>query len=142
MKQNAPLRTIFGQMKELMDDLKIVLPNEEYCYFGFVNNTEPLKESEEKILINDIKQYEEENGNFKIFLFILQNNKIFDLELKENIEYALHFRNEINKKLAEMKNEIDVKLTEMDAKINRIIELINEIKVNKNTKEANKDKPD
>ena len=53
-----------------------------------------------------MKKYEEENGNFKIFFFILQNNKIFDLELSDNIEYALHFRNELNKK-------IDVKFEEM-----------------------------
>ena len=55
VKQNATLRTIFGQMKELMNNLKNILPDEKYCYFGFVNNIESLN-SNEKELIDEMKK--------------------------------------------------------------------------------------
>ena len=143
VKQNAPLRTIFGQMKELMDDLKNILPDEKYCYFGFVNNTESLNKTDEKKLIDEMKKYEEENGNFKIFLFILQNNKIFDLELSDNIEYALHFRNELNKKIdvkfEEMKKEMIGMKDEIKGMKDELIKLIMEINRNYDSKGTNND---
>lgn len=145
VKQNAPLRTIFGQMKVLMDDLKKILPNEKYCYFGFVNKIESLNESDEKVLIDEIKKYEEENGYFKIFLFILENNKIFDLELSDNIDYALHFRNELNKKIdakfGEIKDEIKDMRVEMKNEIDGLIKLIMELKQNYVDKKTNENKP-
>ena len=145
VKQNAPLRTIFGQMKVLMNDLKIILPNEKYCYFGFVNKIESLNESDEKVLIDEIKKYEEENGYFKIFLFILENNKIFDLELSDNIDYALHFRNELNKKIdakfGEIKDEIKDMRVEMKNEIDGLIKLIMELKQNYVDKKTNENKP-
>ena len=145
VKQNAPLRTIFGQMKVLMNDLKKILPNEKYCYFGFVNKIESLNESDEKVLIDEIKKYEEENGYFKIFLFILENNKIFDLELSDNIDYALHFRNELNKKIdakfGEIKDEIKDMRVEMKNEIDGLIKLIMELKQNYVDKKTNENKP-
>ena len=145
VKQNAPLRTIFGQMKVLMNDLKQILPNEKYCYFGFVNKIESLNESDEKVLIDEIKKYEEENGYFKIFLFILENNKIFDLELSDNIDYALHFRNELNKKIdakfGEIKDEIKDMRVEMKNEIDGLIKLIMELKQNYVDKKTNENKP-
>ena len=145
VKQNAPLRTIFGQMKVLMNDLKIILPNEKYCYFGFVNKIESLNESDEKVLIDEIKKYEEENGYFKIFLFIVENNKIFDLELSDNIDYALHFRNELNKKIdakfGEIKDEIKDMRVEMKNEIDGLIKLIMELKQNYVDKKTNENKP-
>ena len=145
VKQNAPLRTIFGQMKVLMNDLKKILPNEKYCYFGFVNKIESLNESDEKVLIDEIKKYEEENGYFKIFLFILENNKIFDLELSDNIDYALHFRNELNKKIdakfGEIKDEIKDMRVEMKNEIDDLIKLIMELKQNYVDKKTNENKP-
>lgn len=145
VKQNAPLRTIFGQMKVLMNDLKKILPNEKYCYFGFVNKIESLNESDEKVLIDEIKKYEEENGYFKIFLFILENNKIFDLELSDNIDYALHFRNELNKKIdakfGEIKDEIKDMRVEMKNEIDGLTKLIMELKQNYVDKKTNENKP-
>ena len=145
VKQNAPLRTIFGQMKVLMNDLKKILPNEKYCYFCFVNKIESLNESDEKVLIDEIKKYEEENGYFKIFLFILENNKIFDLELSDNIDYALHFRNELNKKIdakfGEIKDEIKDMRVEMKNEIDGLIKLIMELKQNYVDKKTNENKP-
>ena len=155
VKQNAPLRTIFRQMKVLMNDLKQILPNEKYCYFGFVNKIESLNESDEKVLIDEIKKYEEENGYFKIFLFILENNKIFDLELSDNIDNALHFRNELNKKIdaienkmenmknemKKMNDEIKDEIKDMRVEISGLIKLIMELKQNYVDKKTNENKP-
>ena len=152
VKQNAPLRTIFGQMKVLMNDLKQILPNEKYCYFGFVNKIESLNESDEKVLIDEIKKYEEENGYFKIFLFILENNKIFDLELSDNIDNALHFRNELNKKIdakfgeienkmKKMNDEIKDEIKDMRVEIDGLTKLIMELKQNYVDQKTNENKP-
>ena len=67
IKQNAPIRTIFGQMKVLMNDLKQILPNEKYCYFGFVNKIESLNESDEKVLIDEIKKMKKKMATLKYF---------------------------------------------------------------------------
>ena len=89
------------------------------------------------------KNTKEENGSFKIFLFILQNNKIFDLELSDNIEYTLHFRNELNNKIdvkfEEMKKEMIGMKDEIKGMKDELIKLIMEINRNYDSKGTNND---
>ena len=73
VKQNTSLNTLFNQMKEVMEDLKILLTKENFYYFGFVNDNNINKINlGENDLIVIIKKYEIMNPNFKIFLFIIK----------------------------------------------------------------------
>lgn len=73
VKQNTSLNTLYNQMKEVMEDLKILLPKENFYYFGFVNDNNINKINlGENDLIEIIKKYEIMNPNFKIFLFIIK----------------------------------------------------------------------
>lgn len=48
VKQNANFKIIFDQMKKLVIDFKILLPNEKYIYFGFVNEATSKKDLKRK----------------------------------------------------------------------------------------------
>ena len=126
VKQNATLKEIFDQMKKLMEDFRILLPNEQFYYFGFVNEGNAKSNLNENEFIEIIQKTEIQNPNFKIFLFTLKDNKIFDFDLKDNADYSVHFRNEIKNEIEIMKNEMDTKINtkinglkeDMDTKIN------------------------
>ena len=55
--------------------------------------------------LEKIKEYEK-TYNFRIFLFILKNNTLFDLQLEDQVDYSVHFRNESKKEIDAIKQEI------------------------------------
>ena len=122
VKQNATLNEIFDQMKKLMEDFRILLPNEQFYYFGFVNEGNAKSNLNENEFIEIIQKTEIQNPNFKIFLFTLKDNKIFDFDLKDNADYSVHFRNEIKNEIEIMKNEMNTKINGLDTKINGLKE--------------------
>ena len=137
-KQNATLEEIFEQMTKLMEDFKILLPNEKFYYFGFVNESNAKKNLNENEFIAKIQKTEIQNPNFKIFLFTLKDNKIFDFDLKDNADYPVHFRNEIKNEIEIMKSETNTKINglknEMNEKINGLKEDMNGLKNDVDTK--------
>ena len=61
-----------------------------------------------------------ENPNFKIFLFVIKNNKFLTLSLDDKVDYPTHYYNlykknmvEMKKEMAETKNEIGEMKKEM-----------------------------
>lgn len=132
LKQNATLEQIFDQMTKLMEDFKILLPNEKFYYFGFVNEDNAKKDLNENEFIERIQKTEIQNPNFKVFLFTIKDNKIFDFDLKDNADYSVHFRNEIKNEIEIMKNDTDTKINDlkedMNNKINDLKEDINNFK--------------
>lgn len=105
IKQNTSLLIMLDQMKKLMKDFQILLQNDEYCYFGFVNETKAKEGLNEVEFLEKIKEYEK-TYNFRIFLFILKNNTLFDLQLEDQVDYSVHFRNESKKEIDAIKQEI------------------------------------
>ena len=113
IKQNTSLLTLFNQMKNTIEDLKIFLPNDKFYYFGFVNENNAKIGLNEKDFIKSIKSYEILNPNYKIFLIVIKNNILFDLVLNDKADYATFYRNEIKKEVTEIKKEV----TEIKSKI-------------------------
>ena len=147
VKQNISLTKIFKQMKNLMEDFKSILPNEKYYYLGFLNENEFNKNKKDNEInkesndstkkknfnldkfLEEVNEYEKDNQNFKIILFNIKNNKLFDLNLDEKVEYSLHFRNEIKNEIKTMKMEIKEEIKEVKDEIKREVkEQISEIK--------------
>ena len=130
VKQNATLEILFTQMSKLMEDFKIILPNENFYYFGFVNEGNAKNNLNENEFIEKIKITEKQNPNFKVFLFTIKDNKIFDCDLKDNADYTVHFRNEIKNEIEIMKDDTDTKINglknEMNEKINGLKNEMNE----------------
>lgn len=122
VKQNTSLKILLEQMKKLIDDFKLLLPNEKYTYFGFVNEETAKKDIEnEKEFIDKIGEFLNENTNFKIFLFLIKNNKFLRLNLSDEIDYPTHFYNLIGKKIDDM----NLELKEINRKIDTIIKALN-----------------
>ena len=48
VKQNPSLSIIFEQMKKTVNKIKILLPNEKYYYFGFLNDVKAKNEVESR----------------------------------------------------------------------------------------------
>ena len=130
VKQNATLEILFTQMSKLMEDFKIILPKENFYYFGFVNEGNAKNNLNENEFIEKIKITEKQNPNFKVFLFTIKDNKIFDCDLKDNADYTVHFRNEIKNEIEIMKDDTDTKINglknEMNEKINGLKNEMNE----------------
>ena len=106
VKQNSTLEMLFNQMEKVLNNFKILLPNEEYNYFAFLNDENAKNNVNENEFIKKVKNYENQNNNFKIFIFLIKNNKILDLDLSDNVEYSVHFRNDIKKEINEIKTDI------------------------------------
>ena len=138
VKQNISLVKIFKQMKNLMEDFKSILPNEKYYYLGFLNENEFNKNKKDNEInkesndstkkknfnldkfLEEVNEYEKDNQNFKIILFNIIDNKLFDLNLDEKVEYSLHFRNEIKNEIKTMKMEIKEEIKEVKEQISEI----------------------
>ena len=99
---------------------------------GFVNEGNAKNNLNENEFIEKIKITEKQNPNFKVFLFTIKDNKIFDCDLKDNADYTVHFRNEIKNEIEIMKDDTDTKINglknEMNEKINGLKNEINGLK--------------
>ena len=113
VKQNTSLVTLFNQIETAINDLKIILPDEQFYYFGFVNEVNAKSGLKERDFIENIKNFELQNPNYKIFLFIIKDNTFFDLPLDNKADYSTFYRNEIKKEIKEMKTEIKEMKTEI-----------------------------
>ena len=127
VKQNPSLSIIFEQMKKTVNKIKILLPNEKYYYFGFLNDVKAKNEVDENEFIKKVQDYEKQNGDFKIFLFLIKNNTIFDLELSDKAEYSVFFRNELKKEINQLKNEVTGIKNEITGIMKEITGIKNEI---------------
>lgn len=124
VKQNSTLEMLYNQIEKVMNNFKILLPNEKYNYFAFLNEENAKTNVNENEFIKKVKNYESQNNDFKIFIFLIKNNKIFDLDLGDNVEYSVHFRNEIKKEINEIKTEISDLKNKMETKFESLTELI------------------
>ena len=100
-------------MKKLVNDFKILLPNEKYYYFGFVNEATAKKDLNEKELFDDITKLLSDNPNFKIFLFSIKDNKFLGLNLSDQADYSTHFYNLIENKM----QNVDSKMQSLESKV-------------------------
>jgi len=64
------------------------------CFVNEVNAKSGLKERD---FIENIKNFELQNPNYKIFLLIIKDNTFFDLPLEDKEDYLTSYRNEIKK---------------------------------------------
>ena len=64
------------------------------------------------------------NPNFKIYIFIIINNTLFDLELEDKADFPTYYQNEIKKQITQMKKSFDSKMNNMN---NDIIVLKKEV---------------
>jgi regulator of replication initiation timing len=113
VKQNTTLEILFGQMETFLKDYSILFPNEQYYYLGFVNSVKAKNIPNEEKFVERIKECEKVNPNFKIFLFTIKDNILFDLELADKANYSLYFRNEVKREIKELKDKVDTLTTEM-----------------------------
>ena len=120
VKRNTSLVTLFNQIETAINDLKIILPDEQFYYFGFVNEVNAKSGLKERDFIENIKNFELQNPNYKIFLFIIKDNTFFDLPLNDKADYSTFYRNEIKKELKEMKTEVKTEIKEMKTEIQEI----------------------
>ena len=111
-------------MEKTIKDFKILLENETFYYFGFVNDSNAKEGIDEKNFEERIKKFEKDY-KLKIFLFIIKDNTLFDLKLEDKADYSLFFRNEMKNEITGMKNEISEMKNEMK---NEISEMKNEMK--------------
>ena len=130
VKQNTTLVTLFDQIKTTINDLKIILPDEKFYYFGFVNEANAKSGLKERDFKENIKNFELHNPNYKIFLFIIKDNTFFDLPLDDKADYPTAYRNEIKKEIKEMKKEIKEMKNQFTSEIKEIKTDIEEIKNN------------
>ena len=121
VKQNATLEIIFSQMSKLMKNFMILLPDEKFYYFGFVNENNAKNNLNENEFLAKIQKTENQNPNFKVFLFTIKNNKIFDFDLKDRADYSVHFRNEIKSQIEIMKNDMNDKISGLKDDVNNKI---------------------
>ena len=128
VKQNTSLVTLFKQIETAINDLKIILPDEQFYYFGFVNEVNAKSGLKERDFIENIKNFELQNPNYKIFLFIIKDNTFFDLPLDDKADYSTFYRNEIKKEIKEIKNQFTSEIKEMKTEIKGMKTEIQEIK--------------
>lgn len=118
VKQNTNFDILLEQMEKVMKDFTSLFPKEKYNYFGFINEVNTNHGSNnEKELLDNIEKIVKENPNFKIFLFVIKNNKFLTLSLNDQVDYPTHYYNLYEKKMAEMKKEIGEMKTEMKTEI-------------------------
>ena len=106
VKQNTTLGILFEQMETFIKDFNILFPTEQYYYLGFVNSVKAKRDLDEENLIKRIKECEGLYPNFKIFLFTIKDNLLFDLELSDKANYSVYFRNEVKREIKELKDTL------------------------------------
>ena len=146
-KQNASLLILFEQMEKTIKDFKILLENETFYYFGFVNDSNAKEGIDEKNFEERIKKFEKDY-KLKIFLFIIKDNTLFDLKLEDKADYSLFFRNEMKNEItgmkneiSEMKNEMKNEISEMNSKLDSLRDMISHL-LEKDAKKEKKNKED
>lgn len=120
VKQNTTFKILLNQMEVLVKDFKVLLPEQKFNYFGFVNEESSNKDSEEKDIIDYIRNILSYNNNFKIFLFVIKKNELLGLSLNDQIDYPTHYYNVIEKKMAEMKTEVKTEIGKVKTEIKDI----------------------
>jgi hypothetical protein len=104
VKQNATLNAIYNQMKVYMKDITEIHPDKYFHYFGFINESnynllEGNNILDENLFIQKIEEEMKSFKNFKIYIFIIKNNKLFQYSLDEQLLYGIHYYNMTEKKL-------------------------------------------
>ena len=130
-KQNASLEEIFNQMVKVVNDIKKIVPDESFCYFGFLNEKNATKKIDEKLLIEKIREFEQQNKNYRIFLFIIKDNKFLGLNLEEQANYSVHYLNQMKKEklvLEEKINTLNDQLNILNEKKQKQIQQFNLLK--------------
>ena len=99
VKQNTNFNILLKQMEKVMKDFTLLFPKEKYNYFGFINEVNAnYGLNNEKELLDNIEKIIKENPNFKIFLFVIKNNKFLTLSLNDQVDYPTHYYNLYEKK--------------------------------------------
>ena len=106
VKQNTTLEILFEQMKNFLQDFSILFPSEQYYYLGFVNDVKAEKDLNKENFVKRIQEYERLYPKFKIFLFTIKDNTLFDLKLADKANYSVYFRNEVKREMEGMKTNI------------------------------------
>ena len=88
VKQNDTVKDLFNQMKDKINRLKQLFKDKKFEYFGFLNEDRYKinmgGEEEEKKFISDIDEYLSKNPNFRIFIFLIKEQKFLDISLQED----------------------------------------------------------
>lgn len=117
VKQNTTLEILFDQMEAFIKDFSILFPNEQYYFLGFVNSVKAKRDLIEENFIKRIKKCEGLYPNFKIFLFTIKDNLLFDLELSDKANYSVYFRNEVKREIKELKDTFTTEIGNMKREI-------------------------
>ena len=128
VKQNATLNSIYNQMKDYMKDISEIHPDKNFHYFGFINesNYNLLKGNnilDENLFIQKIEEEMKSFKNFKIYIFIIKNNKLFQYSLDEQLLYGIHYYNMTEKKINEYRQETK----DLEKKIEKIENVENKL---------------
>ena len=151
VKQNATLNAIYNQMKDYMKDISEIHPDKNFHYFGFINESnynllEGNNILDENLFIQKIEEEMKSFKNFKIYIFIIKNNKLFQYSLDEQLLYGIHYYNMTEKKINEYRKEtkdlkkkienVENKLETLEIKLNNIENMISNLAL-KNKREEN-----
>jgi len=151
VKQNATLNAIYNQMKVYMKDISEIHPDKNFHYFGFINESnynllEGNNILDENLFIQKIEEEMKSFKNFKIYIFIIKNNKLFQYSLDEQLLYGIHYYNMTEKKINEYRQEtkdlkkkienVENKLENLEIKLNNIENMISNLAL-KNKREEN-----
>ena len=145
VKQNDTVQDLFNQMKDKIDRLNYLFPKRKFEYFGFLNEDRYKinmdGEEKEKEFIASIDEYLSKNTNFRIFIFLIKDQKFLDISLQEDqVDYPTYYNYQMNKKFDLLKNEIKVlktglkdlndKVDDIGSKIDLLIEGVKNNSIN------------
>ena len=128
-KQNATLSSTYKQMKKYMRDISQIFPDKHFHYFSFINDINYKLDNNnniinEKEFFKTINEDLEAFANFKIYIFIIKDNKLLDNSLVEQSDYATHYYYLSNKRFEKIEqtiNNIVIKQEKMEQAINNIM---------------------
>ena len=126
VKYKSTLSDIIKHMKKKIEYIKQLMPKDTFYYFVFFN--EENAKIEENNYINDIEEYINNNKNFKFFFFMIKNKTFFNISLREQIVYSLHFYNLIQEKMNIFCNKLNNIKNQCDEIKNKMIMVKNKIK--------------
>jgi TFIIF-interacting CTD phosphatase-like protein len=120
-----------------MKDISEIHPDKNFHYFGFINESnynllEGNNILDENLFIQKIEEEIKSFKNFKIYIFIIKNNKLFQYSLDEQLLYGIHYYNMTEKKINEYRQEtkdLEKKIENVENKLQKQIENL-EIKLN------------
>ena len=134
-----------------MKDITEIHPDKYFHYFGFINESnynllEGNNILDENLFIQKIEEEMKSFKNFKIYIFIIKNNKLFQYSLDEQLLYGIHYYNMTEKKINEYRQEtkdlkkkienVENKLENLEIKLNNIENMISNLAL-KNKREEN-----